>query len=198
MAKTVDYYLSLISPYAYLGGQRLAEITARYGAHVNVYPIQLAKVFPVSGGLPLPKRAKQRQDYRLAELERWRKHLGMPLNLQPKYFPADETLAARMVIAARRSGENALALSNAILKAVWADEEDIARPETLRAVSAALGLDGESLLGAAGDPEIAGIYDADTDNAIDLGVFGSPTYVIDGELFWGQDRHDFVERKLGG
>jgi len=196
MTKTVDYYLTLISPYAYLGGRRFAEIVARHDAKVNVYPVNYGKVFPASGGLPLAKRAKQRQAYRLVELERWRDHLKMPLNLQPKYFPADEALAARMVIAARRDSQDALALSNAILSAVWAEEKNIAEPETLMAVAASVGLDGESLLGSAGNPEISGIYDADTDNAIELGVFGAPTYVIDGEMFWGQDRLDFVDRNL--
>lgn len=198
MAKVIDYYLSLISPFAYLGGQELALIAARHDASVNVYPIQLAKIFPVSGGLPLPKRAKQRQDYRLLELARWRDYRGVPLNLHPKFFPAEENLAARLIIAARQNGQDALALSNAVLKAVWADDRNIADPGTLVAIASEAGFEGDSLMGAAEHPAIAGIYDADTDNAIEIGIFGSPTYVVDGELFWGQDRLGFVERKVDG
>ncbi|MCP4327373.1 MAG: 2-hydroxychromene-2-carboxylate isomerase [Alphaproteobacteria bacterium] len=198
MSKVIDYYFSLISPFAYLGGQELASIAARHQASVNVYPIQLAKIFPASGGLPLPKRAKQRRDYRLLELARWRDFRGIPLNMSPKFFPAAEESAARLVIAARDNGQDTLALSNAILRAVWAEDRDIAENDTLATIAKETGLDDQSLLGAAGHPAIPGIYDADTDNAIEAGVFGSPTYIVDGELFWGQDRLGFVERKLEG
>jgi len=196
MTKVVDYCHFLISPYAYLGSRRFTEITARRGATVNVIPISAAKVFPVSGGLPLAKRAPQRQAYRLVELARWRDHLGLPLNLRPKFFPADETKAARMVVAARRAGQDALALSNAVLRAVWAEERDIADPDTLAAIVREAGFDAGALAEAAADSTVEADYDAGTDAAIAVGVFGSPTYVIEGELFWGQDRLDFVDRAL--
>ena len=135
MAKTIDYYHSLISPWSYLGGPRLLDIAAAAGATVDVKPIDLAQVFPVSGGLPLAKRADQRRAYRLAELARWRDHLGMPLNIEPRYFPAAEGLAACMVIAAREAGADAAGLSNAVLRAVWAEQRDIADRETLAEVA---------------------------------------------------------------
>ena len=198
MAKVVDYYHFLISPYAYLGSGRFTEIAARHGATVNVHPIAAAKVFPVSGGLPLAKRAPQRQAYRLVELARWRDHLGLPLNLQPRFFPADETQAALMVVAARRKGQDALAFSNAVLRAVWTEERDIADPDTLAAIAGEAGFDAIALTAAAADPAVAAECEAGTDAAIAAGVFGSPTYVIDGELFWGQDRLEFVDRALAG
>jgi len=198
MAKVVDYYHFLISPYAYLGSVRFTEIATRLGATVNVVPISAAKVFPVSGGLPLPKRAPQRQAYRLVELARWRDHLGLPLNLEPKFFPADESQAARMVVAARRGGQDVLALSNAVLRAVWAEERNIADPDTLAAIVGEAGFDAAALAAAAADPAVEADYEAGTDAAIAADVFGSPTYVIDGTLFWGQDRLDFVERALAG
>ena len=196
MAKTIDYYHSLISPWSYLGGPRLGDIAAAAGATVNVKPIDLAQVFPVSGGLPLAKRADQRRAYRLAELARWRDHLGMPLNIEPRYFPATEGLAACMVIAAREAGADAAGLSNAILRAVWAEQRDIADRETLAAICAENGHDGAALTAAAETDAIAAIYAADTGEAIARGVFGAPTYVFEGELFWGQDRLDFLARAL--
>ena len=198
MTKVVDYYHFLLSPYAYLGSGRFTEIAARRGATVNVIPIAAAKVFPVSGGLPLPKRAPQRQAYRLVELARWRDHLGLPLNLEPRFFPADDSQAARMVIAARRNGQDALAVSNAMLRAVWAEERDIADRDTLAAIAGAAGFDAAALIDAAADPAVEADYEAGTDAAIAAGIFGSPTYVIDGEMFWGQDRLDFVDRALAG
>jgi len=196
MPRRIDYYHSLLSPYAYLGGVLLGEIANRHGAAVNVMPIQLGKIFPVSGGLPLPKRAPQRQAYRLVELDRWRAHRDLPLNKQPKGFPTDESMAARMVVAARESGVDALALSNAFLRAVWVEERDIGDAATQQTIADSAGFDGVALRAEAEKDGIGQIYNADTQNAIDAGVFGSPTYVVDGEMFWGQDRLDFLERKL--
>ncbi len=198
MAKTIDYYHSLISPWSYLGGPRLGDIAAAAGATVNVKPIDLAQVFPVSGGLPLAKRADQRRAYRLAELARWRDHLGMPLNIEPSYFPAAEGLAACTVIAAREAGADAAGLSNAILRAVWAEERDIADRATLAAICAENGHDGAALIAAAETDAVAAIYAADTGEAIARGVFGAPTYVFAGELFWGQDRLEFLARTIKG
>ncbi len=196
MSKTVDYYYALVSPWTYLGGPRFDRIVEEAGARVSFKPIDLGKVFPVSGGLPLPKRAPQRRAYRLVELGRWRDHLGMPLNLEPKFFPAPQGLAAQTVIAARQAGADAGVLSNAILRAVWAEERNIADADTLRAICAENGLDGGALLAAAETEAAADEYAANTAEAIDRGVFGSPTYVYRDELFWGQDRLDLLQRAL--
>ncbi|MFQ5958953.1 MAG: 2-hydroxychromene-2-carboxylate isomerase [Alphaproteobacteria bacterium] len=196
MNKIIDYYYALASPWTYLGGPRLDRIAAEHGARVNFRPVDLGKVFPVSGGLPLPKRAPQRQAYRLVELARWRDHLGMALNLEPAFFPVNEARAARMVVAARRAGMDAGRLTNAILRAVWAEERNIADADTLAAIAGENGLDGDALLAAADTGAVADEYAADTAEAIERGVFGAPTYIYEGELFWGQDRLDFLERAL--
>lgn len=196
MSKTIDYYFSLISPFTYFGGPRLVEIAGRHDAAIAYKPVRLARIFPASGGLPLAKRAPQRQAYRLIELARWRDHLGMPLILHPAHFPADETLAAKLVIAALRQGADAGALIQAILRAVWSEERDIADRETLRAVAGENGLDGATLLAAADDPSVAKDYEANTDEALDRQVFGAPSYYYRNEVFWGQDRLDFLERAL--
>lgn len=196
MRKVVDYYCSLVSPWTYLGGPRLEEIARRAGAAVDCKPVDFGKVFPVSGGLPLARRAPQRQAYRLVELKRWRDFLGMGLNLRPRHFPAPEDLAAGVVIAAKRAGADAGRLSHAILRAVWAEERDVADAGTLRAIAGENGLDGAALLAAAGTDAVWEEYAANTAEAIGQGVFGAPSYVYRGELFWGQDRLDFLERAL--
>jgi 2-hydroxychromene-2-carboxylate isomerase len=197
MAKTVDYYLSLISPWAYLGGPRLAEIAARHDAAVNVRPVDLGTIFPQSGGLPLPKRAPQRQAYRMAELKRWREHLAMPLTLEPKFFPAAEAAAAHLVYGAEAAGGDPQRLAQAILAAVWAEERDIADLDTLKAILEETGHDA-GLIAKAEDPAMVERRAAATAEALERGVFGSPTYLVDGEVFWGQDRLDFVDRALAG
>lgn len=196
MSRTIDHYLSLVSPWAYLGGRRLVEIADRADAEVRWKPVELGKIFPISGGLPLPKRAPQRQAYRLVELKRWSGFLDMPMNLQPKHFPAAEDVAARMVIAAAQAGLDAGRLANAVLRAVWAEERDIADADTLRAIAHGNGFDADRLLATADTEAVRAAYAANTAEAIDRGVFGSPTYVYRDELFWGQDRLDFLERAL--
>jgi len=196
MVTQIDYYFSLISPWTYLGAARLEEIAARHRARVLVKPVDYGQIFPVSGGLPLAKRAKQRQDYRLVELKRWREYAGVPLTLQPAFFPAAEGLAARMVIAAAGQGADALGLAHAILRAVWAEERNIADRDTLRAIARSLRLDDSGLLAAAETPPIIAAYAANTAEAIASGVFGAPTYIVEGEMFWGQDRLDFLDRAL--
>ncbi len=193
----VDYYLSLNSPWTYLGHDRLVAIAARAGATVVPRPMDFAVVFPATGGLPLPKRSAQRQAYRLQELDRWRAHLGVPLNVQPAHWPVDEVPAATMIIAAREAGEDAVGLAGDFLRAVWAEERDIASRETQLAVAAARGVDGESLLEAAARDGHAQTRRRDSEAAIERGVFGAPSYLLGEQLFWGQDRLDFLERALG-
>ena len=196
MGRRVDVYYSLASPWTYLGWDRFRAIAARAGAEAVYKPVSLAKIFPVSGGLPLPKRAPQRRAYRLMELRRWSEHLDIPINFEPKYFPVDDGLAARAVIAHRERGGDPAPLSGAILAALWVEECDIADPGTLVTIADRLGLDGAALITAADDEATQATYEADTREAIGRGVFGAPTFVVDGELFWGQDRLDFVERAL--
>lgn len=196
MSRQVTVYYALQSPWTYLGWARLREIVARSGAAARYLPIQSGRMFEASGTLPLAKRPKQRQAYRLMELRRWRDHLSVPLNLHPRYFPVDESLAARMVIAHRQRGGDIAALSQAMMAAVWAEERDLADRATLLEIAREQGGDGPALLGAAEDEAAKSEYDANTDAAIEQGVFGVPTFVIDDELFWGQDRLDFVARAL--
>ncbi len=198
MPKHVDYYVSLNSPWTYLGSKRLEAMTQKHGATVTIWPVDFGSVFAVSGGLPLPKRAPQRQVYRMMELKRWRDRLGVKLTLDPKFFPANEAPAARCVIALREQGRmaDAIKLAHAVLAALWADEKNTGDPATLQAIIAGCGLDAPAVIKASEAPEIAAKREAYTKHAIEQGVFGAPSFVIDGEIFWGQDRLDFVEAKL--
>jgi 2-hydroxychromene-2-carboxylate isomerase len=196
MSRQLTVYYALQSPWTYLGWARLRELVARTGAAAHCRPIQSGPMFEASGTLPLARRPQQRQAYRLMELRRWRDHLGVPLNLHPRYFPVDETLAARMAIAHRRRGGDIAALSQAMMTAVWAEERDLADRATLLEIAREQSADGPALLEAAQDPVVQSEYDANTQAAIEQGVFGVPTFMIGDELFWGQDRLDFVARAL--
>lgn len=196
--KTIDYYFAPVSPWAYLGHARFVRIAKAAGAKVNVRPMDLGAIFPISGGLPLPKRAPQRQAYRLVELKRFSEHLGIPLNVKPKHFPAPGDEAAKLILAADQLAgtDAALDLAQRIGRAIWAEERNIGEPAVLQALVGEAGLDA-AVIARAAEPAMAERYAACTQQAIDAGVFGAPSYVIDGELFWGQDRLDFVERRLG-
>ncbi len=197
MSKTIEYFFTPVSPWAYLGHERFAALARAHGATVVVKPMDLSKVFPVSGGLPLAKRAPQRQAYRLQEVARWREHLGIPININPKFLASGPELSSHFILAARaRSADDALALAGAIMRARWAEERDIGDAATLMAIATALGQDGPALAARAATADVAAAYAASSQDAIDRQIFGAPTYVIGDELFWGQDRLDFLARKL--
>lgn len=196
MSLTIDYYFSTSSPWTYLGSGRFMEIARKIGATVNVYPVDFGPIFAQSGGLPLPKRAPQRQAYRMMELKRWRDYLGIPIVLQPSHFPLTAPLAAYTIIAARETGQDALTLSDALLTALWRDDRDMGNPDEVVAVANAVGLDGHALVNAA--PGYEAQFRADTEKAAAAGVFGAPSWVLpDGEIFWGQDRIDLLRWRLG-
>jgi carboxymethylenebutenolidase len=198
MGRTVDYYFAPQSPWAYLGHQRLAEIVQHAGATLRVMPIDLGgKVFPISGGLPLGQRAPQRLAYRLVELQRFSQHLNAPLNLKPKYFPVGGDDAARLIIAAdlAQGPQAAMKLAGAVLGACWAQERNLADDKVLVELLAEQNLPA-ALLEQSHSQAVQERYESYTQAAIDAGVFGAPSYVVDGEIFWGQDRLDFVERAL--
>ncbi|MBP7062554.1 2-hydroxychromene-2-carboxylate isomerase [Ferrovibrio sp.] len=201
MTISIDYYTFLGSPWAYLGSRRLEAMLTRHGATARIIPMDAANVFSVSGGLPLAKRAPQRQAYRLVELARWRDFLDVPLTLQPKFFPKPEALPARLVIGLRDAGgpdagANAIRLAHAVMRAVWAEERDITDDATLDAILAENGFDAAACRAAAESEAVSQAYAQGTEQANAAQVFGAPSYVLDGEIFWGQDRLDFLDRAL--
>ena len=198
MGLVVDYYLAPQSPWAYLGHARFAALASAAGAQVRLRPFDLGgKVFPVSGGLPLGQRAPQRQAYRLVELRRFAEHLGLPLNLHPKFFPVATDDAARLIIAVDQHDGTAaaMALAGAVLRAVWVDERNIADAADLAALLAAQQLPSQRLAESKA-AEVQTRYESESRRAVDAGVFGAPSYVVEGEIFWGQDRLDFLARRL--
>lgn len=197
MNKTVDYYFAPQSPWTYLGHARFAAMAAAAGASVRVLPADFGRIFAASGGLPLSKRAPERQAYRLIELARFREWLKLPLNLEPRYFPVAADDAARLIIAVDLHDGSAAAmrLSAAVFAAVWVQQRNIADVQTLVELLQECSLPAERLLNSR-DLTVQRQFDANTEAAIAVGVFGAPSYRLDGEIFWGQDRLDFLERKL--
>ena len=197
MSNAIDYFFTPVSPFTYMGHDRFVAIAAKHGATINVKPVDLGKVFAVSGGLPLKQRAAQRQAYRIFELKRWSGLLGLPLNLQPKFFPVPADLASKWIVAALEQGPDAgLKLAGALMRAVWAEDRNVSDADTLASIAREQGFDAAALADRAGAEAIGSRYATLTQEAIDRQVFGAPTFIYRDEPFWGQDRLDFLDRSL--
>jgi 2-hydroxychromene-2-carboxylate isomerase len=192
MTRSIDYYFSLASPWAYLGHDLLMQIAAQHGVQVRFRPIPLRALFPETGGLPLPKRHPVRQHYRLVELQRWRAWRKVDLILQPQHWPFDPALADRMVIAIVQAGGDPDRFIRAGFRAAWHEQRDVGDAATIRAIAMACGVD-PGLLDQQGGEEP---YAANMQLALAAGVFGAPSYVLDGEIFWGQDRLELLDAAL--
>ncbi|MEN3148982.1 2-hydroxychromene-2-carboxylate isomerase [Neorhizobium sp. IRAMC:178] len=191
----LQIFYGISSPWAYFGAQRAVAIARENGAGVRLRPI---RIIEANGGIPLRNRPDARQLYHEVELRRWRDYLGMSLNLKPKFYPC-RTIepAAQAVIAIQKAGLDAISFSFAVQRALWAEDRDIADFSTLRDIARATA--GETAAALVVDPQpddIIAEWHGNLAEAERLGVFGTPTYVLGMELFWGQDRLEFVDRAL--
>ena len=193
----IEYYYGFPSPFAFLGLKKFQEIAKKYNAEIIEKPCDLvAGIFAKTGGIPVPQRSPQRQKYRLDELKRWSTFLNIKINIQPKYFPPkDPHLPAKFTIAADLLGVK-LIFGQEILKYVWCDEKDISDEKNIEEVSKMCNLDFKELSLLAKSEKVSKIYIDNTEEAVAKNVFGAPTYIYNNELFWGQDRLDFLERAL--
>lgn len=193
---TLLAFYGISSPWAYFGAERMAAVARKHGARLVHRPI---RVIQANGGIPLRTRPDSRQRYHEVELDRWRRHLGTPLNLRPRHYPCRtiET-AAQAVIAIQRAGHDASGFSFAVQRALWAEDRDIADLAALREMAAETVGAGaaEELVREPQTPEVVAEWEGNLAEAELRGIFGTPTYVVDGELFWGQDRLEFVDRAL--
>lgn len=194
----IQYWLSTTSPWTWLGSGRFMELARRTGACVELLPVDLGAVFAATGGLPVAQRPPARRSYRLLELTRWSRRLGVPLVLEPRHHPIDREPSSRLLVAASEAGGDALALSHAVLRALWAQDQDIGDWDLLAHIAQECGLDGPALVASARAPAMGERYVENTRRAIAAEVFGSPTWVVAGERFWGQDRLDLLAERLAG
>jgi 2-hydroxychromene-2-carboxylate isomerase len=195
-SRTIIYYFWTISDWAYLGHERLVALAGRYGVGIDYRPIDLPAVYARTGGILLGERSKQRRDYRMAELRRWKRRLNDPIVIEPRYFPADHHPSSRLLVAAKLAGLPLSKLSFAVMRAMWAEERNIADRGVLRQIASAHAPDASALLTASDGPDVSAEYQRYTEQAPDDGVFGSPFYLFAGEPYWGQDRLDFLEEAL--
>src|ERR1700694_3328402 len=179
MTTTVDYYMTLNSPWTYLGSALFAEIAGRNNVTVNIKPCKFGPIFEQTGGLPLPKRSPQRRAYRMMELKRWREVRGIPVTLEPKHFPCDDAAATRLVIAAKLQGKDAHKLSLELGRAIWEREETLADPDIVASAARRAGLDAAALrTGGPSDAELDALHEQYTKEAVTAGGFGAARLLL--------------------
>ncbi|SIS68347.1 2-hydroxychromene-2-carboxylate isomerase [Neptunomonas antarctica] len=196
MTQNIQYYFVLNSPWSYFSGSRLKDIAKEKNANVVLKPILMGELFSRTGGQPLKQRSEQRQAYRLKELQRWSTKLGLPIHLEPTFFPADESLAVRTVLAAIQKHHDALELVIALGAALWRDNLNLADEQVITDVLIKLQLPVTLIQIAKDEQDYSQLLIDNTEDAMSQGVFGVPSFVVGSELYWGQDRLEFVEQAL--
>ncbi|WP_234051197.1 MULTISPECIES: 2-hydroxychromene-2-carboxylate isomerase [unclassified Xanthobacter] len=189
-------YFSPQSGYAYLGHARLRDIARTAAASILWRPVDILKVFAAGGSTAPAKQSPQRNAYRKLDIVRWAKRAAIPINTDPAFWPTDTLPACRFIAAAQKAGMDPADFIGACLSAVWARDMQISERDNLIALAQEVGLDGPRLATLSDTVEAAEQVERNTAAAIEAGVFGSPSYVVDGELYFGQDRLDFVAQKV--
>ncbi|MGB8398727.1 2-hydroxychromene-2-carboxylate isomerase [Bradyrhizobium sp.] len=196
MPRQVDYYFSFQSPWAYIGHNSFRELVTTYDLTVNHKPVVLVDLFAETGGLPLVKRHPVRQRYRMVELQRWRDRRGLKFHLQPANWPFNARLADGVVIAAVEAGLDPDQYLRRGFAGVWEGQLNLADPATVTRLADESGLPGQRLVERSGSEAIGAAYEQNRQDALAADVFGSPAYVLDGEVFWGQDRLELLADAL--
>jgi 2-hydroxychromene-2-carboxylate isomerase len=193
----IEYYFGIPSPFAYLGSTRLQSLSKKYNVEIIEKPCDLVGgIFTKTGGLPVPQRSPQRQKYRLDELKRWSEFLKIKINIKPKFFPPKNSHSPnKYTIAANLLGTKII-FGHELLKQIWSEEKDISDIRNIETISNLFKLDFKELSDLANSDKVSKIYKDNTEEAVTKNVFGSPTYIFNSELFWGQDRLEFLERAL--
>lgn len=191
-ARVADFYFDVVSPYTWLASTQLDGIEARTGARFVWKPMFLGGLFAAIGNRA-PAELRPRGAFMFKDLQRWAAHYDVPYAF-PRAFPIMTLMAQRAVVAAPEGQVPTAA--RALMRAYWADGKDISKPDVVAAALDAAGLDGAAQVAATNDPQIKARLKATTDEAQARGVFGAPSFIVDGELYWGNDRLFMVEAAL--
>ena len=191
----IDYYMFTLSPFTYLGGNELEQIAARHGATINYKPFQLMQVFKRTGGAAPKDRHISRQIYRAQELPRIAKHNNMDITEKPSFWPTNPAPSCYAIITAQAvGGGNIGGLCQSILRACWLEDKDIADDNVIKDALISNGFDAS--ITESGLLEGAETFSRNTEDAIHANVFGAPSYVVGDQVFFGQDRLEYLNTYL--
>lgn len=193
----IDYYFATLSPFTYLTGTRPQEIADKHGATLTYKPLDIMALFGRTGGVPPKDRHPNRQEYRLQDMIRRAKGVGLPLNPKPMFWPTNGAPSAYAIIAAQTAGGDVAKLVHAFGAACWVDEKDIGQDDVVRSC-----LDSAGFAPDLADKDMmtsADIFARNLEEAVSAGAFGAPFFIVDsGERFWGEDRLDDLDAHLAG
>lgn len=195
---TIEYVYSAHSAFAYLGSERLLEICADHGVKLIHRPILLSPVVEAQSSLPFRARTQPHVDYFFGrEIERWAEYRNVPIiNFRPTYHDADYGLASGMILALGDTGADVDTMAHTILKAHWCDDADLSDPKVLEKIGTDLGHDARALIKQARSDRVQEKILANSEWATSRNIFGSPTYILDGDPFYGQDHLEILEHAL--
>ena len=194
MSKTLEFYFDFASPTAYLAHKKLGQLSNQYDLVIEYKPMLLGGVFKATGNtspVAIPAKGKYMLGH---DLPRFAKRYQVTLNVNP-HFPINSLNLMRAAIAAQRLGCSD-AYTNAIFDAMWVDGKNLDDPEVVAEVLGRAGLDADALLTLSQNPDVKAELVSGTEAAVERGVFGAPTLFMDGAMYFGQDRLDFVEEAL--
>ncbi len=199
MTAPIDFYFVCVSPWSYLAVDELKRLADSHGRTIAFKPTDVGRTWGETGaGRPLGDRPQVLQDYRLIELPRWAAWRGTEINKRPKHFPAPYHLSSNVIIAARQTGADVYPLTRALMRGCWVDELDVADSETVGRIADGVGLDGAALLAAAETQAVSDELAANTDDSLKAGAWSVPSFVVDGEIFFGRDRLEMIAWRLDG
>ena len=191
----IDYYMFTLSPFTYLAGNELEQIAARHRATINYKPFQLMQVFERTGGTAPKDRHISRQIYRDQELPRIAKHKGVDITVKPAFWPTNPAPSCYAIIAAQAvGGGNVGELCQSILRACWLEDKDISDDKVIKDALISNGFDAS--ITESGLLEGAETFSRNTEDAIQANVFGSPSYIVGDQVFFGQDRLEYLNAYL--
>ena len=196
MSNPIDFHFDFSSPYSFLASEQIETLAARHGRTVAFRPMLLGIVFKASGGAPLTEQYGPKARYSVHDFERSARFTGVRYR-HPSKFPIGAVGASRAVLwLQQHRPEKANEFVHAVFRAFFQDDRDISDPAVVAQIAQSIGINGAALMEAAQTPEIKDALRRCVEEAVAFGVFGAPTIVVDGEVFWGNDRLPQIERWL--
>jgi len=192
--KTIEFFWDAASPYTYLAATQIDALAQRCGGSLQWRPFLVGKAFEATGNRA-PAMIPAKGKYLFKDLRLWAKHYGVPLFF-PRVFPVNSLMAQR--IACALPPEQVGDWAKAVMTAYWTKDVDISQAEVLKGIAASIGLDDDALLAATQDPAVKDRLRANTDEAVERGAFGAPTFYVGEQMFWGNDRLVLMEEYLNG
>ena len=196
MPQDVDFFFDFVSPYTYLAQTQLAGLKERAGARFRLWPMHLLNLMKQVGNVPTTVLCANKLKYATQDLGRWVSRYGVPFQLNQHVFKGDTALALRGALVAQKQGVED-AYNHALFNAFWSEGLDVNDRAVLAGRLDAAGLDGKAILKTADEPAYGAELEKNTALAAKRGVFGSPTFIVGDDLFFGNDRLGFLEERLG-